>query len=81
MTKSILFGVRENDELCSNWLVLYFNDIVLHWFAIIGIGVMIAKKNGQAFFKLYQATRIQEPQEIEMNVLKVSTIQVGNCGL
>ena len=78
--RSILFGLKEHNAACSNWLMLYFIDIVSHWLVMIGIATKIVMKNGRALYRLYLAPRMPEQQELEMNVLRVSTITVENYG-
>ena len=80
MERNILYGLKEHDAVCSNWLTLFFLDIVINWLCVIGIAVKIVTKNGRTLYRVYLAPRTQIPEELEMNVVRVSTIPVENPG-
>ena len=80
MERNLLYGLKEHDAVCSNWLTLFFLDIVINWLGIIGIAVKIVTKNGRTLYQVYLAPRTQIPEELEMNVVRVSTIPVANPG-
>ena len=80
MERNILYGLKEHDAVCSNWLTLFFLDIVINWLVIIGIAAKIVTKNGRTLYRVYLAPRTQIPEELEMNVVRVSTIPAENPG-
>ena len=80
MERNILYGLKEHDAVCSNWLTLFFLDIVINWLVIIGIAAKIVTMNGRTLYRVYLAPRTQSPEELEMNVVCVSTIPVENPG-
>ena len=80
MERNILYGLKEHDAVCSSWLTLFFLDIVINWLVIIGIAAKIVTKNGRTLYRVYLAPRTQIPEELEINVVQVSTIPVENLG-
>ena len=81
MERHILFGLKEHEAACSNWLMLFFVDILFHWLGIIGFTAKIVTNNGRTLYKLYIAPRIDVLQKLEINLVKVFTIPVENDGL
>ena len=70
------FGFKEYDAACSNWFVIFLIDVVLQWLVLIGIAAMIATRNGKILYRFFTASNTQSLEEIEMKIMKVSTIQV-----
>ena len=80
LERNILFGLKEHDAVCSNRLTIFFVDIVFHWLVIIGPAAKIVTDKGRALYEMFFAPSIQIPEELEMNVVRVSTIPVENHG-
>ena len=73
-TDSVNFSFKEYDAACSNWFMLFLIDVVLQWLILIGIAAMIATRNGKTLHRFFTPSKTQSPEELEMKVIKVSTI-------
>ena len=80
LERNILFGLKEHDAVCSNWLTIFFVDIVFHWLLTIGPAAKIVTDHGRALYEMYFSPSRKIPEELVMNVVRVSTIQADNHG-
>ena len=61
------FHVNDQDDVCSNWILLYFLDIVMPLLIMLGVAGMILRKNGKDLYREIWFPRLPRKQDFVCN--------------